>query len=50
MKSIDFGRTLVDAPSAVQACSGAAAVHDMQLSRLPRDTFVPLMPAQPIFR
>ncbi|XP_012224136.1 protein arginine N-methyltransferase 7-like [Linepithema humile] len=50
VKSIKNGRTLVDAPSAIQACSGAAAVHDMQLSRLPRNTFVPLMPPQPIFR
>lgn len=40
----------LDPPSAVQACSGAAAVHDMQLSRLPRDCFVALLPPQPIFR
>lgn len=46
----DEGKILVGAPSAIQACSGAAAVHDMQLSRIPRDAFVPLLPPQPIFR
>lgn len=40
----------LDAPSAVQACSGAAAVHDMQLSRLPPNCFVALLPPQPIFK
>ncbi|KAL0118065.1 hypothetical protein PUN28_009028 [Cardiocondyla obscurior] len=50
VKPIKNGELLVDAPSAIQACSGAAAVHDMQLSRLSRDAFVPLLPAQPIFR
>ncbi|EGI67279.1 Protein arginine N-methyltransferase 7 [Acromyrmex echinatior] len=50
VKPIKNGKVLVDTPSTIQACSGAAAVHDMQLSRLPRDTFVPLLPAQPIFK
>ncbi|XP_024868793.1 protein arginine N-methyltransferase 7-like [Temnothorax curvispinosus] len=50
VKPIKNGEMLVDAPPTIQACSGAAAVHDMQLSRLPRDAFVPLLPAQPIFR
>ncbi|XP_028047050.1 protein arginine N-methyltransferase 7 isoform X2 [Monomorium pharaonis] len=50
VRSIKNGEILVDAPPAIQACSGAAAVHDMQLSRLPRDSFVPLLPAQPIFK
>ncbi|XP_072746127.1 protein arginine N-methyltransferase 7 isoform X1 [Anoplolepis gracilipes] len=50
VKPIKNGEMLVDAPAAIQACSGAAAVHDIQLSRLPRDAFVPLLPPQPIFR
>ena len=50
MKPIKNGEVLVDTPQTIQTCSGAAAVHDMQLSRLPRDTFVPLLPAQPIFK
>jgi len=50
VKPIKDGEILVDAPAAIQACSGAAAVHDMQLSRLSRNSFVPLLPPQPIFR
>lgn len=51
VKPIQDGKDmLVNAPVAIQACSGAAAVHDMQLSRIPRDAFVPLMTPQPIFR
>ncbi|XP_032687508.1 protein arginine N-methyltransferase 7 [Odontomachus brunneus] len=51
VKPIRDGKdTLVNAPPAIQACSGAAAVHDMQLSRIPRDAFVPLLTPQPIFR
>lgn len=50
VKPIKDGEILINAPGAIQACSGAAAVHDMQLSRLPRDSFVPLLPPQPIFR
>jgi len=50
VKPIKNGEVLVDTPQTIQTCSGAAAVHDMQLSRLPRDTFVPLLPAQPIFK
>lgn len=50
VKPVENEEILVDAPSTIQACSGAAAVHDIQLSRLSRDTFVPLLPAQPIFK
>ncbi|XP_014475851.1 PREDICTED: protein arginine N-methyltransferase 7 [Dinoponera quadriceps] len=51
VKPIQDGRdTLVNAPPAIQACSGAAAVHDMQLSRIRRDAFAPLLKPQPIFR
>jgi len=50
VKPIKNGEILINAPPIIQACSGAVAVHDMQLSRLSCDTFVPLLPAQPIFR
>ncbi|XP_066587278.1 protein arginine N-methyltransferase 7 [Prorops nasuta] len=41
---------LIDPPLDVQLCSGAAAVHDMQLTRLPHHLFTPLMRPQQIFR
>lgn len=43
-------RILVDAASSIKSCSEAAAVHDIQLSRLSRNEFKPLLPPQPIFR
>ncbi|XP_014600290.1 PREDICTED: protein arginine N-methyltransferase 7 [Polistes canadensis] len=43
-------KTLINAPLCIKSCSGAAAVHDIQLSRLPRDEFKPLISPQPIFR
>ncbi|EZA46347.1 protein arginine N-methyltransferase 7 isoform X1 [Ooceraea biroi] len=50
VRPIESEATLVDAPATIQACSGAAAVHDMQLSHFPRNDFVPLLEPQPIFR
>lgn len=35
-------KVLVDTPSSTKSCSGAAAVHDLQLSQLPHDSFTPL--------
>ncbi|XP_046426802.1 protein arginine N-methyltransferase 7 isoform X1 [Neodiprion fabricii] len=32
-------KILVDTPTVTRSCSGAAAVHDLQLSQLPRDSF-----------
>ncbi|XP_047371347.1 protein arginine N-methyltransferase 7 isoform X2 [Vespa velutina] len=43
-------KILINAPLCIKSCSGAAAVHDIQLSRLPRDEFKPLLPPQPMFR
>lgn len=43
-------KILIDAPLCIKSCSGAAAVHDIQLSRLSRDEFKPLLPPQPMFR
>jgi len=50
VRPIKNEETLVNAPATIQACSGAAAVHDMQLSHFPRNAFVPLLKPQPIFR
>lgn len=41
---------LLNIPHAVKCCSGAAAVHDIQLSQFPHNAFKPLLPTQPIFR
>ncbi|KAG7187839.1 hypothetical protein KM043_016875 [Ampulex compressa] len=46
----DNGDVWFDIPLSVKACSGAAAVHDMQLTRLPYEAFRPLLPPQPIFK
>nr|XP_034196568.1 protein arginine N-methyltransferase 7 isoform X1 [Osmia lignaria] len=43
-------KRLLNIPHAVKCCSGAAAVHDIQLSQFPHNAFKPLLPIQPIFR
>jgi len=37
-------------PAEVARCSGAAAVHDLQLSQVTQDSFTPLTPPIPVFR
>jgi len=37
-------------PAEVTRCPGAAAVHDLQLGQVTRDSFTPLMPPIPVFR
>lgn len=41
---------LLSTPCSVKSCSGAAAVHDIQLTQFPDNAFKPLLPPQPIFR
>lgn len=41
---------LLRTPCSVKSCSGAAAVHDIQLTQFPDNAFKPLLPPQPIFR
>ncbi|KAK9309305.1 hypothetical protein QLX08_001042 [Tetragonisca angustula] len=41
---------LLNTPHSVKSCSGAAAVHDIQLTQFPYNAFKPLLPPQPIFR
>lgn len=41
---------LLNTPHSVKSCSGAAAVHDIQLTQFPDDAFKPLLPPQPIFK
>ncbi|XP_068970829.1 protein arginine N-methyltransferase 7 isoform X2 [Bombus flavifrons] len=41
---------LLNTPCSVKSCSGAAAVHDIQLTQFPDNAFKPLLPPQPIFR
>jgi protein arginine N-methyltransferase 7 len=41
---------LLDTPVKMDKCSGAAAVHDIQLSQFPSDRFHTLVPPTPIFR
>ncbi|XP_076386191.1 arginine methyltransferase 7 isoform X2 [Megachile rotundata] len=43
-------KCLLNIPQSVKCCSGAAAVHDIQLTQFPHTAFKPLLPAQPIFR
>ncbi|XP_011504420.1 PREDICTED: protein arginine N-methyltransferase 7 [Ceratosolen solmsi marchali] len=41
---------LIEAPDITQVCSGASAVHDIQLSQLPEGSFNTLIEPQPIFK
>nr|CAD7567888.1 unnamed protein product [Timema californicum] len=41
---------LLDIPSSITSCPGAAAVHDIQLSQLPEGQFTPLTPPFEVFR
>lgn len=43
-------KILVEAPEVTQFCSGASAVHDIQLSQLPQGSFTTLVEPQPIFK
>lgn len=45
----DSGEILIEAPKAMETCAGANAVHDLQLSQLPRDSFKALTHALPVF-
>ncbi|XP_043285882.1 protein arginine N-methyltransferase 7 isoform X2 [Venturia canescens] len=45
----DSGKTLIVPPKKTSVCPGASAVHDIQLSQLPRECFTPLLPPQPMF-
>ncbi|XP_076749942.1 arginine methyltransferase 7 isoform X1 [Xylocopa sonorina] len=41
---------LLNTSHCVKSCSGAAAVHDIQLTQFPYNAFKPLLSPQPIFR
>ncbi|XP_050700027.1 protein arginine N-methyltransferase 7-like [Eriocheir sinensis] len=41
---------VMSVPPSVQQCPGAAAVHDLQLSQVPRSWFTPLSEPLPVFR
>ncbi|CAK9803941.1 Protein arginine N-methyltransferase 7 [Anthophora plagiata] len=43
-------QNLLKIPHSIKSCSGAAAVHDIQLTQFPYNAFKPLLPPQPIFR
>ncbi|KAK3862916.1 hypothetical protein Pcinc_031254 [Petrolisthes cinctipes] len=43
-------QVLLDVPSVVARCHGAAAVHDLQLSQVPRHWLTPLSQPLPVFR
>lgn len=43
-------KILVDTPPRAKSCSGAAAVHDLQLSQLPFGSFTPLIEPQAVCR
>ena len=45
----DTGEVLIVPPEKATNCPGSTAVHDIQLSQLPRDSFKPLLPPQPMF-
>lgn len=47
---LDSGKTLIVPPKKTSVCPGASAVHDIQLTQLPRESFKPLLPPQPIFK
>ncbi|XP_015109826.1 protein arginine N-methyltransferase 7 [Diachasma alloeum] len=42
-------KTLLNPPKSIQKCPGSLAVHDLQLSQLPRASFTPLSPVLPLF-
>ena len=42
--------TLLSTPDKIEKCSGAAAVHDIQLSQFPRDQFQTIVPPTEVFR
>ncbi|KAJ8670527.1 hypothetical protein QAD02_001786 [Eretmocerus hayati] len=50
VNSVTSGETLIEVPEVAQSCSGASAVHDIQLSQLPQDSFTPLTDPIPIFK
>ncbi|KAG8041154.1 hypothetical protein G9C98_002142 [Cotesia typhae] len=47
---LETGKELIKPPSSVNKCAGSSAVHDIQLSQLPRESFMALLAPQPIFR
>jgi protein arginine N-methyltransferase 7 len=47
---VDGNTVLLDTPVKMQQCSGAAAVHDIQLSQFPKDQFYTIIPPVPVFR
>ncbi|XP_021926754.1 protein arginine N-methyltransferase 7 isoform X2 [Zootermopsis nevadensis] len=50
ISDVDGSTVLLDTPVMIQQCSGAAAVHDIQLSQFPRDQFYSVIPPVPVFR
>ena len=50
IRYVNSKKTLIEAPEATQSCSGASAVHDIQLSQLPEGSFTPLTHPIPIFK
>ncbi|XP_074093827.1 arginine methyltransferase 7 [Cotesia typhae] len=50
IKDPKTGKELIKPPSSVNKCAGSSAVHDIQLSQLPRESFMALLAPQPIFR
>ncbi|XP_008551526.1 protein arginine N-methyltransferase 7 isoform X1 [Microplitis demolitor] len=50
IKDPKTGKLLMKPPNSVNECAGSSAVHDIQLSQLPRESFIPLLAPQPIFK
>lgn len=50
IKLVNSEQILIEAPEVTLRCSGASAVHDIQLSQLPEGSFTPLLEPQPIFK
>ena len=46
----DNETVLFETNSSMDHCRGAATVHDLQLSCMRPDSFIPLLPPEPIFK
>ena len=46
----DDGEIMIQVPDSIKKCAGSAAVHDIQLSQLPTDSIVTIVPPIPVLR
>ncbi|XP_011304207.1 protein arginine N-methyltransferase 7 [Fopius arisanus] len=49
LRDPETSKILLSPPGGVQTCPGSLAVHDLQLSQIPRDSFTKLSPVLPLF-